>query len=283
MTLKFTNVSYEYAPNSPFAHHALKDINLSIEMGKITAIIGATGSGKSTLVQLLNGLLRPTQGSVHVLNTEIVAQSKPKNLKALRAKVGLVFQFPEMQLFEESIYKDVSFGPKNFGFNDDEIKENVEIALNRVGIAESLWQRSPLDVSGGQKRRVAIAGVLATEPDVLVLDEPTAGLDPQGAKAMMRMFESLNRDHGKTIIMVTHDMDHVLNTADNVVVLDQGSVVYSGEAKSLFTTSTILSDLGFVAPKMIQLKALLDAKGFNTDGLYDFESIVSVIKEHRHE
>lgn len=283
MTLKFTNVSYEYAPNSPFAHHALKDINLSIEMGKVTAIIGATGSGKSTLVQLLNGLLRPTEGTVSVLGSEIVAQSKPKNLKALRAKVGLVFQFPEMQLFEESIYKDVSFGPKNFGFPEETIKSNVEMALNRVGIDQALWQRSPLDVSGGQKRRVAIAGVLATEPDVLVLDEPTAGLDPQGAKAMMSMFESLNREHGKTIVMVTHDMDHVLNYADDVIVLDEGRVVYSGEAKALFTTSTILQDLGFVAPKMIQLKALLEAKGIKTDGMYDFESIVAVIKEQHHE
>lgn len=188
MAVKFEKVGFEYSPNTPFAFEALRNINTQIPKGKFTAIVGATGSGKSTLVQHLNGLLQPTTGKVTVLDHELIAGEKPKGLKALRQRVGLVFQFPEMQLFDDTIYKDVSFGPRNFGMNDNEIKVNVENALNLVGIDSELWERSPLNLSGGQKRRVAIAGVLATEPDVIVLDEPTAGLDPQGAKDMMKLF-----------------------------------------------------------------------------------------------
>ena len=283
MSIKFDNLCYEYAPNSPFAHHALKNINLNIELGNITAVIGATGSGKSTLVQHLNGLLQPTSGSLSVLDNHIVSGTKAKNLKQLRSKVGLVFQFPEMQLFEETIYKDVSFGPKNFGFDEETIKSNVELALTMVGIDKDIWEKSPLDLSGGQKRRVAIAGVLATQPDVIVLDEPTAGLDPQGAKDMMHLFDELNAKHGKTIIMVTHDMDHVLNYADNVVVLEKGEVHFTGTAKDLFQDSSVLSKLGFVAPKIIQLKDMLKDKGIDTSGLFDLKSIAKAVKESRHE
>lgn len=279
MKIQFNSLSYEYAPNSPFAHHALKDVSLDIKVGKITAVIGATGSGKSTLVQHLNGLLQPTAGSLTIFENTIEAGTKAKGLKKLRSKVGLVFQFPEMQLFEESIYKDVSFGPKNFGFNDDEIKQNVEMALEMVGIDKELWDRSPLDLSGGQKRRVAIAGVLATQPEVIVLDEPTAGLDPQGAKDMMKLFDDLNKVHHKTIIMVTHDMDHVLNYADDVVVLDKGTVHFTGTSQDLFVDSKVLTSLGFVAPKIIQLKDMLSDKGYKMDGLYDLQSIVRAIKE----
>lgn len=283
MKIEFNNLCYEYAPNSPFAHHALKNINLNIQLGKITAVIGATGSGKSTLVQHLNGLLQPSSGDLIILDNQITSGSKAKNLKKLRARVGLVFQFPEMQLFEESIYKDVSFGPKNFGFSEDKIKENVEKALEMVGIDKDIWEKSPLDLSGGQKRRVAIAGVLATEPEVIVLDEPTAGLDPQGAKDMMALFEDLNKIYKKTIVMVTHDMDHVLNYADDVVVLEKGEVHYTGTSRDLFSNSKILSDLGFVAPKIIQLKNMLEAKGIDTQGMFDLDSIAMKIKESRHE
>ena len=211
MGIKFESVDYEYSPNSPFAHHALKDINCEIKEHRLTAIVGETGSGKSTLVQHLNALLRPSAGSVSILGHKVEAKQKAKGLKSLRAKVGLVFQFPEMQLFEESIYKDVSFGPQNFDFTEDEINKNVQKALKLVGIEESLWERSPLNLSGGQKRRVAIAGVLASNPEVIVLDEPTAGLDPQGSKDMMQLFIDLKNKHNKTVVMVTHDLDHVLN------------------------------------------------------------------------
>lgn len=278
MSITFEEVSYVYSPNSPFSHHALTDINTSIETGKITAIIGATGSGKSTLVQHLNGLIQPTKGTVTIGDHKIVANEKSKNLKMLRSKVGLVFQFPEMQLFEETIYKDVAFGPKNFGFDENQIHEYVIQALTLVGIKPELWERSPLDLSGGQKRRVAIAGVLATNPDVIVLDEPTAGLDPQGSKDMMDLFVRLNTEMKKTVIMVTHDMDHVLRYADNVLVLDHGSVYYDGPVRTFFDEPQKLEALGFVAPKVLQLKQRLMSCGFDTKESLDLQEIAKMIK-----
>ncbi|CAM2883667.1 energy-coupling factor transporter ATPase [Erysipelothrix tonsillarum] len=278
MSITFEEVSYVYSPNSPFSHHALTDINTSIETGKITAIIGATGSGKSTLVQHLNGLIQPTKGTVTIGDHKIVANEKTKNLKMLRSKVGLVFQFPEMQLFEETIYKDVAFGPKNFGFDENQIHEYVIQALTLVGIKPELWERSPLDLSGGQKRRVAIAGVLATNPDVIVLDEPTAGLDPQGSKDMMDLFVRLNTEMKKTVIMVTHDMDHVLRYADNVLVLDHGSVYYDGPVRTFFDEPQKLEALGFVAPKVLQLKQRLMSCGFDTKESLDLQEIAKMIK-----
>ncbi|AYV34361.1 energy-coupling factor transporter ATPase [Erysipelothrix rhusiopathiae] len=278
MPITFENVSYVYAPNSPFSHHALTDISTTIETGKITAIIGATGSGKSTLVQHLNGLIQPTSGVVTILDHKIKANDKTRNLKQLRSKVGLVFQFPEMQLFEETIYKDVAFGPKNFGFNEEQIQENVSQSLNLVGIHPDIWKRSPLDLSGGQKRRVAIAGVLATNPDVIVLDEPTAGLDPQGSKDMMDLFVRLNQEMKKTVIMVTHDMDHVLRYADNVLVLNQGSVFYDGPVQDFFDDSNKLESLGFVAPKILQLKQLLQKNGFNSAQSLELDDIAKLIE-----
>lgn len=278
MSITFEEVSYVYSPNSPFSHHALTDINTSIETGKITAIIGATGSGKSTLVQHLNGLIQPTKGTVTIGDHKIVANEKTKNLKMLRSKVGLVFQFPEMQLFEETIYKDVAFGPKNFGFDENQIHEYVVQALTLVGIKPELWERSPLDLSGGQKRRVAIAGVLATNPDVIVLDEPTAGLDPQGSKDMMDLFVRLNTEMKKTVIMVTHDMDHVLRYADNVLVLDHGSVYYDGPVRTFFDEPQKLEALGFVAPKVLQLKQRLMSCGFDTKESLDLQEIAKMIK-----
>ncbi|CAH2763047.1 energy-coupling factor transporter ATPase [Erysipelothrix amsterdamensis] len=278
MSITFEDVSYVYSPNSPFSHHALTDINTTLETGKITAIIGATGSGKSTLVQHLNGLIQPTSGVVTILDHKIKANDKTRNLKQLRSKVGLVFQFPEMQLFEETIYKDVAFGPKNFGFTEEQIQENVSRSLNLVGIHPDIWERSPLDLSGGQKRRVAIAGVLATNPDVIVLDEPTAGLDPQGSKDMMDLFVRLNKEMKKTVIMVTHDMDHVLRYADNVLVLNHGSVFYDGPVQDFFDDSNKLESLGFVAPKILQLKQLLKKGGFNSSTSLDLDEIAQMIE-----
>ena len=276
MGIKFENVSFEYGENTPFSHHALTDINLDISLNRITAIVGHTGSGKSTLVQHLNGLLRPSKGTVKVLDYEINAEAKPKNLKKLRSEVGLVFQFPEMQLFEESIYKDVSFGPKNFGFSLDHIDANVQKSLKLVGIDQNLWERSPLDLSGGQKRRVAIAGVLATEPEIIVLDEPTAGLDPQGAFEMMKLFHELKQKHKKTLIMVTHDMEHVLNYADDVVLMDHGSIVFHGSVDDFFDMS---SAYDFVLPKSLLIKKLLAEKDIYIDESRDVQKMASEIKE----
>ncbi|HZJ86942.1 MAG TPA: energy-coupling factor transporter ATPase [Erysipelothrix sp.] len=273
MAIKLKEIGYTYAPKSPFAFEALKNINTTIPEGKITAIIGATGSGKSTLVQHLNGLLLPTQGTLTIYDHTIKANEKPKGLKALRKRVGLVFQFPEMQLFEDTIYKDVSFGPRNFGMREPEIKTLVEEALRLVGIDQSLWERSPLNLSGGQQRRVAIAGVLATNPDLIVLDEPTAGLDPQGAKSMMRLFESLNKEHDKTIVMVTHDMEHVLQHADHVIVLDHAEIVFEGNTTSFFEHSHLLNTLDIVKPLILRLHDQLIAKGFNIPVMTDLEEL----------
>ena len=278
MSIEFKNVSFQYGANSPFSFDALKDVSVSFEPGKITAVIGSTGSGKSTLVQHLNGLNKPTEGEVVILDHKLIANEKLKGLKALRSKVGLVFQFPEMQLFEETVFKDVSFGPSNFGFTEEESLKSVKQALPLVGIDESLWERSPLDLSGGQKRRVAIAGVIASNPEVLVLDEPTAGLDPQGSEDMMALFLGLNQEHNKTIIMVTHDMDHVLNYADNVVVMDKGSCIYQGPAKDFFSDKELLNSLGFVLPRILQLKHLLEEKGYTLSESLDLDVLAQEIK-----
>lgn len=278
MSIEFKNVRFQYGANSPFSFDALKEVSVSFEPGKITAVIGSTGSGKSTLVQHLNGLNKPTEGEVVIFDHKLIADEKPKGLKALRSKVGLVFQFPEMQLFEETVFKDVSFGPSNFGFTEEESLKSVKQALTLVGIDESLWERSPLDLSGGQKRRVAIAGVIASNPEVLVLDEPTAGLDPQGSKDMMALFLGLNQEHNKTIIMVTHDMDHVLNYADNVVVMDKGSCIYQGLAKDFFSDKELLNSLGFVLPRILQLKHLLEEKGYTLSESLDLDVLAQEIK-----
>ena len=195
MSITFEKVSYVYSDGTPFRYAALTDIDLSFTEGKMTAIIGQTGSGKSTLVQHLNALLKPTSGKVTVLDHEIIAGTEPKGLKKLRGKVGLVFQFPEYQLFEETVIKDIAFGPKNFGISEEEALKRAKEALKLVGLDESYEDKSPLELSGGQKRRVAIAGILAMNPDVIVLDEPTAGLDPLGTVSMMKLFKKLNTEH----------------------------------------------------------------------------------------
>jgi energy-coupling factor transport system ATP-binding protein len=265
MPIKFKQLSYVYFLDTPYQFQALKDIDLELEMGKITAIIGKTGSGKSTLVQHLNGLLLPTKGKLEILDREIIANVKTKKLKMLRKDVGLVFQFPEYQLFEETILKDVSFGPKNFNVSEEEAIEKAKHALELVGIEESYYQKSPLELSGGQKRRIAIAGILAMNPKVLVLDEPTAGLDPQGAKQMMELFKELNTKHEKTILIVTHNMEHVLDYCDNVVVIKDGEIQENCKSNVFFENTSMLDELGILAPQVIRLRDKLIQKGFNID------------------
>ena len=279
MAIKVKNLSYTYSPSSPFAYDALKNVSTSIPSGKITAIVGSTGSGKSTLVQHFNALLLPTEGTLSIFDYELSADVKPKGLKKLRQKVGLVFQFPEMQLFDETIYKDVSFGPINFNMSEPATKVLVENALRLVGIEEDLWERSPLNLSGGQKRRVAIAGVLATNPDLIVLDEPTAGLDPQGAKQMMELFLNLNKEHDKTIAMVTHDMEHVLDYADYVIVLDHGEIVFEGDKKDFFRNDALLDKLDIVKPLILNLLHDLREKGFEVEYTRHLETLTKRLKE----
>ena len=285
MPIAFEQVNYIYAPKTPFEYEALKRIDLAIELNKITAIIGPTGSGKSTLVQHLNALLLPSAGTVYVLDREIVANQKNKDLKSLRKKVGLVFQFPEYQLFEETIIKDVMFGPLNFKVSEEEARQKAMKALAMVGLDPSYYERSPLDISGGQKRRVAIAGILAIDPDVLVLDEPTAGLDPQGAKSMMELFVELNRNHHKTILIVTHDMDHVLNYCDNVVVMKKGEILTHQQVNDFFFKGEDVLDIEMALPQRLKFTEALRAKGFKlTDKIRNEHDLaLSIKKEISHE
>lgn len=278
MSIKFQEVSYTYSPSSKFAFNALKNISLEFEMNKITALIGHTGSGKSTLVQQLNALLIPTSGTLEVCDFIITNDKKKnKNLKSLRKRVGLVFQFPEYQLFEETVAKDIGFGPKNFGVSEEEINDIVKKAIVQVGLDESYLERSPLELSGGQKRRVAIAGILAMNPDVLVLDEPTAGLDPNGAKAMLDLFVELNR-LGKTIIIVTHEMDYVLEYCDLCVVLNKGNIVYEGTPINLFVNDEIMNKVGIEPPLSIEFAKELKKNGFELN-LYNIKDEVTLSKE----
>lgn len=265
MSIHFEKVSHTYSANTPFAYAALKNIDLDIEEGKMTAIIGATGSGKTTLVQHLNALLLPTSGKITILDRTIEASVQPKKLKSLRKDVGLVFQFPEYQLFEETILKDIIFGPKNFGVSEEEATQKAIEALRVVDLDDSYLSKSPLDLSGGQKRRVAIAGILAMDPKVLVLDEPTAGLDPQGAKQMMELFKRLNKEFNKTVLIVTHDMEHVLNYCDEVIVVKDGEIYCKEDVKAFFTRSNLLTELNILPPAVIQMKNLLSQRGIEID------------------
>jgi len=263
MSISFKEVDYTYSPNTPFEHKALNNINLEFSNGKITAIIGETGSGKSTLVQHLNGLLIPTKGEVEVLGKKILPDQKVKDIKELRKKVGLVFQFAEYQLFEETVLKDVMFGPKNFGVSEQEALEVSKKALLTCGITEDYFEKSPLEISGGQKRRVALAGVLSMKPQVLVLDEPTAGLDPQGAIEMMNLFKQLNKEEGITIFVVTHNMEHVLAYCDDVVVLHKGEVLMQTDTNTFFENDEYISKAGIEVPTIIRFRKMLMDLGIN--------------------
>ncbi len=280
MPITFEKLTHEYNADTPFAYLALDAIDLSIEEGKITAIIGETGSGKSTLVQHLNALLLPTKGSLTVLDRIITADEKPKQLKELRKRVGLVFQFPEYQLFEETIAQDIAFGPRNFGMSEEAALKQAQKMLQVVGLSEDYSERSPFELSGGQKRRVAIAGILAMDPDVLVLDEPAAGLDPQGAKDMMELFVRLNKEYHKTILLVTHDMEHVLTYCDHVVVVDNGHIAQTCDKQQFFKDSTLLKKLRINPPAVIRLRDELNQRGFSLPcDLLDMDTLAKAIAD----
>jgi energy-coupling factor transport system ATP-binding protein len=267
LDIDFKKVEHVYQPNSPFEFRALIDVSLSIKKGSVTAIIGHTGSGKSTLLQHLNALIKPTSGIVKIGKREISAKTNNKNLKAIRQKVGIVFQFSEAQLFEETVLKDVSFGPQNFGFSKEEAKDKARIALKQVGIVEKLFNRSPFELSGGQVRRVAIAGILAMNPDVLVLDEPTTGLDPKGKMEMMTMFQRLHQKYGTTLVLVTHLMDDVARFADFVYVLEKGRIVKSGPPAAIFADPSWLKEKQLDLPTAAKFSLKLQKKGVNLAGL----------------
>lgn len=277
MSITFKEVEHIYSENTPFAYHALKGVNLKITDQSFTAIIGQTGSGKSTLIQHINALLLPTSGSINIDEYLITATDKPSKLKPLRKKAGLVFQFPEYQLFEETIEKDIIFGPMNFGVSEEEAKKIAHNVLKTVGLDESYLNKSPFDLSGGQKRRVAIAGILAMNPDILILDEPNAGLDPQGTNEMMSLFKRIN-ESGKTIILVTHDMNHVLQYCDEVVVMNHGKVEKHDTVTNVFKDSEYLNSLGIDLPIITNFIIKLNNQGFNLDSsINNIEQLIAAI------
>ena len=249
MGIALENVSFTYQEGTPLASTALSDVSLTIEDGSYTALIGHTGSGKSTILQLLNGLLVPSQGTVRVFDTLITSTSKNKDIRQIRKQVGLVFQFAENQIFEETVLKDVAFGPQNFGVSEEDAEQIAREKLTLVGIDESLFNRSPFELSGGQMRRVAIAGILAMEPAILVLDEPTAGLDPLGRKELMNLFKKLHQS-GMTIVLVTHLMDDVAEYANQVYVMEKGRLVKGGKPSDIFQDVVFMEEVQLGVPKI---------------------------------
>jgi energy-coupling factor transport system ATP-binding protein len=281
MGISLQSIEYRYQVNTPFERLAIKDVSIEIPTGTYMALIGHTGSGKSTVLQHLNALLLPTEGTVVIGNHEVKAKQKNKNLRQIRQKVGIVFQFPEHQLFEETVEKDIIFGPMNFGVSEAEAKERARLALKQVGLSEDILEKSPFDLSGGQMRRVAIAGVLAMEPDCLVLDEPTAGLDPRGRKEIMDMFYSLHKDRNLSTILVTHSMEDAAKYADQIVIMQQGHVVKQGTPIEIFSSVSELIEMGLDVPEVVRFQRSLEDKlGVKLGATYlSIEELSSAVTE----
>lgn len=257
------HLSYVYGEGTPFRKDAVEDINFTIEKGQLVGIIGHTGSGKSTLIQQLNGLLKPTSGRVLLDGQDIWAD--PKKIRDIRFKVGMVFQYPEYQLFDETVYKDISFGPRNMGLEEREIDRRVRVAAELVELPDSLLQKSPFDLSGGEKRRAAIAGVVAMQPQVLILDEPTAGLDPKGRDTIMNLIQHYRDETGSTVLFVSHSMEDIARLAERVLVLNRGHVALFGPVQEVFSHSAQLSEMGLNIPQVTRIFLGLKARGYAVD------------------
>ena len=257
--IRFENVNYIYSGGTTFEKQALKDVSFAVESGSFIGVIGHTGSGKSTLIQHMNGLIRPTSGKIYFHDEDITADGYKK--KELRSKVGIVFQYPEYQLFEIDVLTDVAFGPKNLGLSQEESRMRAIDALQLVGIKEEQYTLSPFELSGGQKRRVAIAGVLAMQPEVLILDEPTAGLDPKGRDEILDQVAKLHKERGITVILVSHSMEDVAKYVDRIIVMNQGSVMFDDIPKSVFAHYKELEAVGLAAPQVTYLMHELAAAG----------------------
>ena len=276
MSIQIINLSHTYSKGTTFEKQALKNINITIEKGEFVGLIGHTGSGKSTLIQHLNVLLRPHEGSV-IIDGENVGAEKSR-LKAIRSKVGLVFQYPEHQLFEMTIYKDVAFGPVNAGVPADEVKQRVEEALTIVGISPELYEKSPFELSGGQKRRVAIAGVLAMRPEVLVLDEPTAGLDPRGRDEILGQIKNMHDKLNLTVILVSHSMEDIARLVDRIFVINRGEIVLNGPPAEIFSQIEALEAIGLSSTQAAYAAEKLRQRGFDIpQGLYTVDAVSEAI------
>ena len=273
MSIEVKNLTYWYDPDTPYSKKAVDDVSFTIEKGEFVGLIGHTGSGKSTMIQHLNGLIRPTSGMVLYNGTDIYA--KGVDLKQIRQKVGLVFQYPEHQLFEMTVRKDVEFGPRNLHLPQEEIDRRVEQALKVVGLPESVWEKSPFELSGGQKRRAAIAGVLAMEPEYLILDEPTAGLDPKGRDEILGQISSLRDTLGLAVILVSHSMEDVARYVDRLIVMAEGQKRYDDTPRAVFANTFDLISIGLGIPQITELNERLKEHGF------DLPQTVLTVKEMR--
>ncbi len=259
MAIKLQDVTHIYSSGSPFEKEALSNVTLHVPKGQFVGLIGHTGSGKSTLIQHLNGLMKPSSGTVYINGQDI--HNKEVNLRDIRQQVGLVFQYPEYQLFEMSIYKDVAFGPKNMCLSEEDIKERVNTALKMVNIGEDMFDKSPFELSGGQKRRVAIAGVLAMRPDILILDEPTAGLDPKGREEILDQIRKMHQTLGITVVLVSHSMEDVARYVDRLVVMEKGGIALDGKPREIFNHIEQLESIGLAAPQIRYITKALLKKG----------------------
>lgn len=277
-SVKVENLCCTYGIKTPFERHAVSDVSFEINKGDFVGLIGHTGSGKSTLVQMLNGLIKPTSGKVYIDGIDI--WEKPKEIRKFRFKVGLVFQYPEYQLFEETVYKDIAFGPSNMGLSEEEIKERVLRAAKFVGLDYKLLNKSPFDLSGGEKRRAAIAGVIAMDPDVLILDEPTAGLDPVGRNVLLSQISQYQKAKNNTIILVSHSMEDVARVTKKVMVMNKGKLAMFGDTKSVFSKSEELSSMGLRVPQITKVIKALRDKGINLpDDILTVDRAVAEITE----
>ena len=275
--LQVQNLNYIYSQGTPFEHQALENVSFSVERGEFLGIIGHTGSGKSTLMQQLNGLLKPTSGTILLDGQDI--WSDKKLTRQARFRVGLVFQYPEYQLFEETVYKDIAFGPKNMGLKEDEIDRRVREAAKAVGLTEQQLQVSPFDLSGGQKRRVAIAGVIAMEPEVLILDEPTAGLDPAGRAEILGHIEHYRQSHNATIMMVSHSMDDVARLTDRLLVMNGSRLAMDGTPAEVFARAEELLEMGLNIPEVTRVFLNLKKMGLDVEPVYTIDQAVEVLKK----
>ena len=274
--LEVKNLTHIYGDNTPFKTDAVKNVNFSIEKGEIVGIIGHTGSGKSTLVQHLNGLLKPTDGEILLEYQNI--WEKPKEIKTIRSRVGLVFQYPEYQLFEDTVYKDIAFGPKNMGLNDDEINRRIIEICELVGIKKEYFEKSPFDLSGGEKRRVAIAGVMAMQPEIIIFDEPVAGLDPKGRNDVIKMISDYRQKYNATVLIISHNMEDMAVLADKLIVMNKGELVLFDTTENVFKQHAFLKSIGLNVPMVTQVMLSLKEKGIDVpDNIFTVKKAVDYL------